>query len=352
MQDTPDGRPPRHGGSTAHEIDAETMAAREPEPLPVSLSRRSVLGTVITVGFVAIAITLVVAFLVEHRSQVAQAWDRVTFWPLLGALGFGLLASYCPFLSWRLLLGGLGSQLPIKPSRKVFFLGQLGKYIPGGVWAVVAQVSLAKSLRVPRTRSAAAGLLAILVGVVVATVLAAVSLAIAGRQLLGAYAPYLLFGVALVGLLHPGVLVAVGRFVARITGRTVDIERIPARVVVRAVVAQTVGQALMGLHLYLVIGTVGGTWVSPVLAVGLVNLAFAAGLVVVVAPAGAGVREAVMIVGLTPYMTSGSAVLVALMSRLLTVVADFLLALAATWTGRTAPGAGTVAHRKPAGEKL
>ena len=59
-------------------------------------------------------------------------------------------------MTWRALLADLGSPLPLRAAAKVFFVGQLGKYIPGSVWPVLAQMEMGRDLGVPRPRSAAA----------------------------------------------------------------------------------------------------------------------------------------------------------------------------------------------------
>jgi uncharacterized membrane protein YbhN (UPF0104 family) len=51
-------------------------------------------------------------------------------------------------------------------------------------------------------------------------------------------------------------------------------------------------------------------------------LAWVVGLLVVIAPAGAGPREAALVLALAPVLSSADALLVALVSRVLMVVAD------------------------------
>ena len=58
-------------------------------------------------------------------------------------------------------------------------------------------------------------------------------------------------------------------------------------------------------------------------------LAGALGVIIVFAPAGAGIRELVLVFGLASVMDTGAALLVALMSRLISVVADVGLAAVA-----------------------
>src|SRR5699024_11945438 len=79
-------------------------------------------------------------------------------------------------LGWRALLSGLGSSLPYRVAARVMFVSQLGKYLPGSVWAFVAQVELARDQKVPRSRGAAATLLAVAVTVATGLAVAASAL--------------------------------------------------------------------------------------------------------------------------------------------------------------------------------
>jgi glycosyltransferase 2 family protein len=64
------------------------------------------------------------------------------------------------------------------------------------------------------------------------------------------------------------------------------------------------------------------------------SLSLLAGMLVVFAPAGAGAREAVLVLGLSPYMAAGAPLLVALIARVLAIGADALLAGAAVVIAR------------------
>ena len=71
----------------------------------------------------------------------------------------------------EVLLADLGSPLHLAPASGVFLVGQLGKYLPGSVWSVVAQTEMAARLGVPRRRTGIVGLvtmaLALLTGAAV-----------------------------------------------------------------------------------------------------------------------------------------------------------------------------------------
>ncbi len=60
-----------------------------------------------------------------------------------------MLVAAAPVLTlmgWRVLLADLGTHLPAAPASSVFLVGQLGKYLPGSVWTVVAQTEMGARL--------------------------------------------------------------------------------------------------------------------------------------------------------------------------------------------------------------
>lgn len=75
-------------------------------------------------------------------------------WPSV-VLAFGciLAGTFTSLMAWRTLLADEGHRLRIAPAAQIFLVGQLGKYLPGSVWAVVVQMELARRHRVPRSRA-------------------------------------------------------------------------------------------------------------------------------------------------------------------------------------------------------
>ena len=88
---------------------------------------------------------------------------------------------------------------------------------------------------------------------------------------------------------------------------------------------------LAGLHLWLIVTALGAepTVATAALAVGAYALAWTVGFLVIVAPAGVGVREAVLGLVLAGQLSDGSVVVAVLASRVLMTVADVALGLAA-----------------------
>jgi uncharacterized membrane protein YbhN (UPF0104 family) len=82
---------------------------------------------------------------------------------------------------------------------------------------------------------------------------------------------------------------------------------------------------LVAVHGYLMSHALGASEASSVTAMGFYVVSQVAGFVVLAAPAGLGVREAVIIAGLSPSVGAGGAAAAALISRVASLVADVLV---------------------------
>jgi hypothetical protein len=60
----------------------------------------------------------------------------------------------CPRCSAGALLAGLDTRLDLATAGKVYFVGGLGKYVPGGLWPMLTQADLARRLGEPPIRFA------------------------------------------------------------------------------------------------------------------------------------------------------------------------------------------------------
>ncbi len=314
------------GGNAGDAVDDELPPTGRRKP------KRA--GQILRIGFLVVVAVFAALWAYKNRAEVAQAWTRVTVVSVMAALLAAILSAWSGVPAWRVLLSGLGSRLRLRDAQRVFLMGQLGKYIPGGVWTVLAQATMAKELHVPRSRSGSASLMAILMAVVTSAALGGACLGIAGRQVLGRYGWLILLVIPMLALLNPDVMVWVGSLASRLTKRNLHIERIPERALLIAAGWLLIGQIFNGLSFYFLASSISGRYGNPLFSIGLFALASAAGIVVIIAPAGAGARELILAFGLSSVTDSGSAVLIVLLSRLVLTIADVLLAMAAATIGR------------------
>src|SRR4051794_41368169 len=79
-------------------------------------------------------------------------------------------------LSWHALLVDIGEPLPRRVALRVFFVGQVGKYLPGGIWPVLSQMELGHSAGAGRRRVGAVALVVMGVNVTTGLLVAIVCL--------------------------------------------------------------------------------------------------------------------------------------------------------------------------------
>jgi len=298
-----------------------------------TISTRSAVRVALLLLAVALGVGAAVRFGGDLRDSVADLHPAV----LAGAFVAVLAGLFGNMLSWRALLAGLGSPLPLPASLRVFFLGQLGKYLPGSVWPLLAQMELAREHGVPRSRGGTVGLITVAISLLAALVLAALTLPLTSGAVLSSYGwAFLAVPVVAVLLLPP----VVNRLLARMLrlARRPGLERpLPGRAVAVSLGWATLSWLCYGVHVALLAGNLGATQGGALLplAVGGFALAWTVGFLVVLAPAGAGVREGVLVLVLAPVLDAPRALLVALASRLLMSLGDL------TWAG----GAAVLARR-------
>jgi glycosyltransferase 2 family protein len=304
-------------------------------------------------GWVKLAfLALVLAF---GGLFVARRWDllvlelqRMSWLTVLAAVTLATLAQVAAMRAYRAILADLGAPLPVAAAGRLYFLGQLGKYLPGTVWVVVGTMALAREHGIMRKTSLAASVLALVLSIATALSLAAVLLP-AGA--VGTVRRYWWLGLLLpllLAALHPRVVSAVLDIALRLAGRQPMPARLSTAGTLRAVGWQALSWLLFGLHAWmLVLGVGGPAGSSLAVSIGGFALAYGIGPLAVVAPAGAGVREAALVLTLGTVIGSTAALAVALVSRVLLVGVDF--AQAGTWTLRARRGGASLAPTLPLG---
>jgi uncharacterized membrane protein YbhN (UPF0104 family) len=283
-----------------------------------------------------VGVSLAVLWLAGEWSQLRAGARQLSLGPVLGAFGSVLLSLWLSMLSWRAMLRGLGSEVPVRVAARIFFVGQLGKYVPGSVWPVVAQMELGAGYGLSRKVIGTASLLSL--GIAVPVALAIGLLAVPALLSADGSAYLLLFLVLpLAGvLLSPPVLNPLLDRALRLARRQPLPQRLTGATVLRVALYAAGGHLLLGLQTYLLARDLGasGALLLP-LALGAFALATSAGVLALPVPAGAGVREAVLVVSLSPVLPVGQSLLLALVSRAILTAGDLSAAGLASRTTAT-----------------
>lgn len=287
---------------------------------------------VVKLAFVALALAAGVVYVARYRAEVSAALADLGLPVLAASTVLALLALLAALLANREVLRDLGAPLPVPAAGRMFFVSQIGKYLPGSVWPVLAQAELGRRYEVPRRTSLAASTVALLLSLVIGLVVAAVSLPVAAPDAAAEYWWALVAAVPLAALLVPSVLGAVADRALTAAGRPPLVRRPTARGLLRASCWQTANWVLLGLHVWVLAVAAGaGAGEALPVAVGGFALAVCAGVLFLPAPAGAGVRDAVVVLTLGVVLDVGTALAVSIVSRALLAACDVALAL--TWGG-------------------
>lgn len=282
----------------------------------------------VRVGFLVAVLAFGAVFVVARWGELRDALAQLS-WGLVAAstvpAAAGILASA---LGWRAMLADLGGRLSLCTATRVFLLGQLGKYLPGTVWSFLAQAELARDHAVSRKVTVTGSVLGLLLALGTGAATAFATLP-AGDDAMRRYWWVVL--VILVGMvfLHPRVAGPLLDRVLRLLRRE-PLARWPSyRGMLTAAGWYSLGWVLLGLHCWLLmIGFGAPAGSSLPLAVGGLTLAFCLGLVFVPAPAGAGIREVTLVLAFGPVLGPGESLAVALISRIMLTMLDFVLAAA------------------------
>ncbi|MDT0268601.1 lysylphosphatidylglycerol synthase domain-containing protein [Streptomyces sp. DSM 44915] len=306
---------------------------------PAGPTRRRVPRAAWTVLALAAVLGGLLAWLAGNGAETLDAARALHPAPLAAALLATAAGALVAALAWRAALTGTGGDLPLRSCLRVCLVGQLGKYLPGSLWPAMVQAELAGRRGVPRllvvtafTVSLGASLSA---GALVATLVVLGDGWGSGRgttALLAALAAAFLAVLARPRLISHGL----GRLLARVTGGPA--ERVGPGAVRRCLLLSVLGWLVTGLHVWFLAVALGAKPLPALpVTVGGLALATVVGSLVVIAPGGLGAREAVLVGVLAAVLPLPAAGVVAAASRLLTLLGECLVALAATLADRPAP---------------
>jgi uncharacterized membrane protein YbhN (UPF0104 family) len=238
-------------------------------------------------------------------------------------------------LPWRAALGLLGSKMERRPTIAYYFAGEIGKYVPGGVWPVLGRGELVRSSGVPTATAYAS--VALSLGALYLAAMACVCLLlplwIADAGQLNALWVLSLLPLGL-AMLHHRPLAWLVRVAERVMRRDIAVTVPPWSRSIGLVARYLPAWFFVGTATWCIARAFDGTiaWIDIVPAA---ILSWIVGFVLVPIPGGLGVREAAF-VGLATALPSGIAATIAIAARLIFMAVDAIGAVVAGITLRAA----------------
>lgn len=295
-------------------------------------SRRQLFVNVFRTVLVVLVVVAAVWQLWANWDQVAATvadlqWHRTLLSLMAVVVGIG-----CSTMSWQVLLDDLGRPIGIGRGAQIFLVGQLGKYLPGSIWAYVLQIELGRKAGLARARVFAATLFSVVIAVVAALIAGALAIPrLVAEDPRLSWLPWLYLALPIaLAMLYPPILTAIVRIGFRILGRPRPDHPVTLKVVLASLAFALGSYVSFGTHLWLLADTREGLTLSPLtLCIGTMAIAMLAGLVFFLLPSGVGAREFVIIIALSPLVGIGPATAYAAVSRVMFILADLTTAGAA-----------------------
>ena len=259
----------------------------------------------------------------EVRPRIAGLAPQ---WGLVAGSSLLVLATYALLVeTWRRMLHAWGYDLPRGEAARIWFVSNLGRYVPGKIWQIGAMGVMAQRAGVSAVAATGSAILVNLVsilagaGVVVATG--------ASALLPKGSVPAILVVTAAIALVPPA-LPILARLARRVTGREISIPPLPARAIWIAAAGSTIAWIAYGVAFRLLAqgtllsGPAGhlSAWIAAF------TLSYLVGYLFLPAPGGLVVRETALVAALVQLRVASEAdaIVLAVVSRLWLTVLEVL----------------------------
>ena len=261
-------------------------------------------------------------------------------WTRILASGALVIGTYLLLVeAWRSTLRAWSESLPFADAARIWFVSNLGKYVPGRVWQIAAMGAMAQQRGVSPTAAIGSSLVVNLVSIIAGFAVIAVS---AGSKLTAAVGlppaadgsrltEVVVVAIAAVGVvalaLAPMAIPKLVALAARVTGRNLAIPRVPARAIWIAAASTVASWVLYGIAFAWFARGVsphatGNAWSYIAVYTG----SYLAGYLALFAPGGVGVREAALVLAMPRFQlaSAADAAVIAITSRLWLTVLEIL----------------------------
>lgn len=290
---------------------------------------RTVVRFAVPIVFLAVvAVGLVGALRTQDWSLAITLLQPDNLGLVGAAFAANSVAMVFSWLAWRALLVDLGGPVDTVTSARIYFVGFLAKFAPGRFWPLLANIRMGSAAGVTGPRMATVYVLSMvissLVGLTVGLAAAPAVLGAATLALALAALP------VAAGLIRPDLVNQAARGAARLFRRPAPQVAASNAGLRRSIVAQLFCWLAAGVQLWLLAIAQGASPLPALpIGVGAFALATVAGVAVVLAPDGLGVREGILLVALATVLPLPAAGIVVIASRLVCTLSEIAAAGAA-----------------------
>ncbi len=264
------------------------------------------------------------------RGQWAAAGERLQSirpeWGWIAIATLIVLATYILLIeTWRRIVLSTGQQLAFSDAARIWFVSNLGKYVPGKIWSIAAMTMMARESNVSPAAAAGSSVLIQLV-----TIAAGIGVVlVTGAQTVDQPALALFIAIVILAVLGslPALLPRLGRIAASLTGKDIMLPRIPASVVWMCIASSVISWVAYGVSFQLFVrGTLGNAAGATSSYIAVYAASYIIGFLALFAPGGAVVRESAIVTGMLRFGLSGQAdaLAIAVLSRVWLTITELL----------------------------
>lgn len=313
--------------------ERESALARAGGLMLASRRKRSLLWRGLQITVIGLIFALLLRNLYSSWNQIS-AYDWSLNYPTFAIAFFLMLlaSSFYAYL-WKLILVRLGNPLSYRKSFRIFFLSQLGRYLPGKIWGILGLVYLSEREGIPKSLSAASITLQLILQLLSGTMVFLFTLPLWPRgiaSLRGGLYPFLILLPLGLLLIHPSIMRRGLDLFSRLTKQEVISIEWNHKEILAQLALWTLFWSLNGLaHLLLINALVPFPLTYLPIVTGIFAAGWVVGFVALFAPAGLGVMEGTLTFLLSFYFPAYVAIIIALLTRLVHTSGDLLCAAVA-----------------------
>lgn len=298
----------------------------------------------VTATLIKLALTLAILYFLYR--QVAQQWPAIKahdwhiHWGWLTlSVAAGLLTFFILSTIWQRIMIGLGHRLSLGKAFRIFYLSNLGKYIPGRVWQWFGILYLTNKEGIPPERAGVSFVLVELFALPASFLVFVLCAQLEPRVLvdqvaiLGSKSAYFMtagmLAVSAAVVWWPNKILSIGNAILRKLKRPQVDLTLDKKVALKIFLSYCLAWFCFGGAFWLFVRALSSeVGFSLIAAVGVFNAAYQIGYLAIFAPGGIGPRELVMGVMLTPFF-GPIAPAVAVAARLWSLIIEAIAALLA-----------------------
>ena len=289
-------------------------------------------------GIVGVACFFFIRFVLEHAASLPKIkWTVQNIGRFSSVVALYLMVVIIGGLIWYLLLKGVGENWAFQNVLGIFTITQFAKYIPGNVAHLIGRVGLARTLGMSTTRVILTMVIEIVWVLVAGSTLAITTLITSGGRLFASIpelpSSWLLALMIITTTLIPFISVwALKRWHPRLFKKMVgsgEVSLPKTNILIASLILSFLNLILMGagldlLGLCLFSVRESNLWTL----IGISSVAWIAGFLTPGAPAGLGVRDAILLTGLNAIYDPGTSIGIVVAWRVATSVGDGMAFLA------------------------